>query len=296
MTMRCFRNRTIDKGIMANLGNYLKQAKNLIDKTLDIYLPSAAREPRIIHRAMRYSVFSGGKRIRPIIALEACKACAPRIWKLRRDCLKEALVIGCAVEMVHAYSLIHDDLPSMDDDDYRRGKPASHKAFGEANAILAGDALLTLAFNILSKHLSAKTGIRAIKELSEAIGTYGMVGGQAMDMTYKGRAAGAAARKRINKLKTARLFEVSARLGAIAGRAGDKKVKAMAIFGELTGAAFQIVDDIMDDEDRFKLSCKHGAASRAADITGRAKGALKVFGDDAARLKEIADIMLKRRG
>lgn len=278
-----------------NLETYLKQSKNLIDKALDKYLPSAKCEPRIIHRAMRYSVFSGGKRIRPIIVLEACKTCAPRARNLRRDCLNEALVIGCAVEMAHTYSLIHDDLPSMDDDDRRRGLPTSHKVFGEANAILAGDALLTLAFNILSKHLSPETSVKAVRELSEAIGTSGMVGGQVIDMAYKGKTVSAAARRRINKLKTARLFEASARLGAIAGRVPDKKVKAMALFGELAGTAFQIVDDIMDDEDSLKLSGKHDAASRAADVTGKAKNALKIFGNNAVRLQEIADSMLKRR-
>jgi geranylgeranyl diphosphate synthase type II len=281
---------------MTNPETYLKQSKGLIDKALDRYLPSAKCEPRIIHRAMRYSVFSGGKRIRPIIVLEACRACAPRSRKLRRDCLKEALVIGCAVEMAHTYSLIHDDLPSMDDDNYRRGKPTSHKVFGEANAILSGDALLTLAFNILSKRLSAETSVKAIQELSEAIGTYGMVGGQVIDMAYKGKTVRPGMRKRINKLKTARLFEASARLGAIAGRAADKKIKAMAVFGESVGAAFQIVDDIMDDEDRLKLPGKDAAASRAADITCEAKDALRIFGNNAPRLREIADIMLKRRG
>lgn len=281
---------------MTNLETYLKQSKDLIDKALDKYLPSAAHEPKIIHKAMRYSVFSGGKRIRPIIALEACRACAPTARDIRRRFLNEALAIGCAVEMAHAYSLIHDDLPSMDDDDYRRGKPANHKVFGEANAILAGDALLTLAFNTLSKHLGAETGIKAIKELSEAIGTYGMVGGQVIDIGYKGKALGAAARERINALKTARLFEASARLGAIAGRASDKKIKAMAVFGRSVGTAFQIVDDIMDGEDRLRSSGKPDAASRAANVTDTAKRALKVFGNKAAGLKEIADLMLGRRG
>lgn len=275
---------------MTSLEIYLKQSKDLIDKALDRYLPSEAREPKIIHKAMRYSVFSGGKRIRPIIVLEACKVCASPA--LRRRYLNEALVIGSAVEMVHAYSLIHDDLPSMDNDNYRRGKPTSHKVFGEANAILAGDALLTLAFNILSKHLGAETGIKAVKELSEAIGTYGMVGGQVIDMSYKGKIVSAAMQKRINELKTSRLFEASARLGAIAGHVSDKKVKAMALFGRSLGTAFQIVDDIMDDEDRLKPS---GRRDAAADITDTAKGALKVFGGNAVRLKEIADLMLKRR-
>jgi geranylgeranyl diphosphate synthase type II len=281
---------------MTKLEASLKKSKNLIDKALDRYLPSAGREPRIIHRAMRYSVFSGGKRIRPILVLEACRACVPQGRAHYESRSKTALVMGCAVEMVHAYSLIHDDLPSMDDDDYRRGKRSNHKVFGEANAILAGDALLTLAFNVLSTRLDAGICSKAVKELSEAIGTYGMVGGQVIDIGHKGHTVKAVTRRRINKLKTARLFEASAKLGAIAGGASDKKIKTMAIFGESIGTAFQIVDDIMDGEGSAGLPSKHNDASRAEDATDRAKDALKIFGDDAARLKEIADFILNRRG
>jgi len=276
---------------MTDLETYLKLSRTMIDKALDRYLPPSKREPGLIHRAMRYSVFSGGKRIRPILALEACRASAPA----KSGRINEALVMGCAVEMVHTYSLIHDDLPSMDDDDYRRGKRTSHKVFGEANAILSGDALLTLAFNILSKRLDAKIGIRAVRELSEAIGTYGMVGGQAMDIGYKEKSAPAGTRKRIDELKTARLFEASAKLGAIAGRASEKKIKAMSIFGGSIGAAFQIVDDIADGEGSAELSGRDNALARAADITDKAKGALKIFGGGAARLEAIADFMLNRR-
>jgi len=279
------------------LDEYLRISMAVIDNALDKYLPPARRAPVTIHKAMRYSVFSGGKRIRPIIVIEACRVCASGKRAPLKRCLNDALVIGCAVEMVHAYSLIHDDLPSMDDDNYRRGLPTSHRVFGEANAILAGDALLTFAFNILSKRLDAKAGIEAIKELSEAVGTYGMVGGQAIDIGYKGKAVKALTRKHINAMKTARLFEASAKLGAIAARASDKEIRAMALFGRSTGAAFQIVDDIMDGEGPAPTRGKRGALERQArNVTGKAKAALKVFAGRADTLGEIADFMLRRRG
>ncbi len=287
---------TIWTVMIKNLEEYLRKSRAIIDKALDKYLPAARRAPGIIHKAMRYSVFSGGKRLRPIIAMEACRACASGKRTLLRGRLNDALVIGCAVEMVHAYSLIHDDLPSMDDDNYRRGLPTSHRVFGEANAILAGDALLTFAFNILSKHLDAKTGIEAVRELSEAIGTYGMVGGQAIDVGYKGKPVKAPARKNMNALKTARLFEASAKLGAIAARASGKEIRAMALFGGSIGAVFQIVDDIMDGESEAGPRGRLGRRRRARDITDEAKAALKVFGRRADTLMEIADLMLRRRG
>ncbi len=266
---------------------YLKRSRSLIDKTLDRYLPPAETEPKIIHRAMRYSIFSGGKRIRPIIVAEACKACGGRPG--------EALIIGCAVEMAHTYSLIHDDLPSMDDDDFRRGKPTNHKIFGEANAILAGDALLTLAFNILAVYLEPKKGIAAIKELSEAIGTHGMVGGQAIDLSSKGKRRGVRKQNSINRLKTARLFEASAKLGAIAAGASGKKIKAMTDFGASLGMAFQAVDDIIDNEGYSGLFGKRKARQDAEAITIKARNALKIFGGGADTLKEIAGRLLKRQ-
>ncbi len=274
-----------------SLKSYIEDSRSLIDKALDKYLPEIDHEPKTIHRAIRYSVFSGGKRIRPIIVLEACKTCMPR-----RHHFADALVIASAIEMVHTYSLIHDDLPSMDDDDYRRGKPTVHKKFGEANAILAGDALLTLAFNVISKCLDARTGFTAVKKLSEAIGTYGMVGGQAMDISFKNKRISAFTQKRINNLKTAKLFEVSAKLGAIAAGTSDKKIRAMAEFGESVGSAFQLVDDIMDS-DNFSTPSLEALKIRAlaGDATIKAISALEVFGSDADRLREIADFMLKRR-
>jgi geranylgeranyl diphosphate synthase type II len=282
--------------MIKNLEGYIKRARAVIDDALDKYLPRPSRAPGMIHKAMRYSLFSGGKRIRPMIVMESCRACASGKRPLSRNRLNDALVIACAVEMVHAYSLIHDDLPSMDDDNYRRGLPTSHMVFGEANAILAGDALLTFAFNILSTHLDAKTGIEAIKELSGAIGTYGMVGGQVIDIGYKGKTMKMAVRKRINALKTARLFEASAKLGAIASRASTREIKAMALFGGSFGAAFQMVDDIMDGESGPGSGGRLGAERRARATTDKAKAALKIFGKRAETLKSLSDFTLRRRG
>src|SRR3989338_4082635 len=268
------------------LKNYLNKLKRTVDKGLDRYLPSGKEPPRIIHMAMRYSVFSGGKRIRPIIALESCKACGgdPR----------KALIPACAIEMVHTYSLVHDDLPAMDDDNYRRGRPACHKVFKEENAILAGDALLTLAFNILSQGPHPGTAMEIMRELSDAIGTKGMVGGQSVDLEYKGRKKDRRALQYINRLKTSRLFEASARIGAIEASAGTQKDAGMARFGAAVGMAFQITDDIIDGEGYAKASGRKGARSDAGRLIRQAKRELNVFGRSADRLREIADYVLAR--
>ena len=260
--------------------------KGTIDAALDKYLPSEKDEPRAIHKAMRYSVFSGGKRLRPIIAMESAKACGGRP--------KDILPLACAVELVHAYSLIHDDLPSMDDDDYRRGKPSCHKAFGEANAILTGDALLTLAFNVISRNSNPKLGLAAVKELSRAIGTCGIVGGQALDLICKDRRKDERMLERINRLKTSKLFEVSARLGAMAAGSKVKEIKAMAAFGSDLGMAFQIVDDIIDRGDYVKKFGIARARGDAEQLIERAKSKLAIFGAGAKNLKAIAEHILSR--
>ena len=239
-----------------------------IDKNLDHYLPPANLKPVILHRAMRYSTFSGGKRIRPVILIEAAIACG--------GSSADALAAACAVEFVHTYSLIHDDLPSMDDDDYRRGLPSCHKKFGEASAILAGDALLTLAFNVLANEYSPLSSAGMTKELSKAIGSEGMVGGQALDI------AGSKNPYNINSLKTAKLFESAAVLGAISARAGDQKIKAMRKYGFNLGMAFQATDDILDGEDKFSRGDIKASIAKA-------KVALKIFGSSADKLKTIAD-------
>ncbi len=258
--------------------------KRLIERTLAAYLPPSGREPAALHKAMRYSVMAGGKRIRPIIVIEACKACG--------GALEDALPAACAIEFVHTYSLIHDDLPSMDDDDTRRGKPSCHKAFGEAIAILAGDALLTLAFGALGRVRRPEIAARSASELADAIGSCGMVGGQALDIKLSSIKADIKKTGRINDLKTAKLFEASARLGAIAFGAGAKKVKAAARFGFLFGRAFQMADDIADGEGYAAATGAMRARRDLASVIKEAKKSLSPFGGMADALKKIADSLV----
>ena len=269
-----------------NFKKYVKHMKDLVDKALDRYLPSAREYPVSIHRAMRYSVFSGGKRIRPILAMESAMACGGKAEK--------ALPVACAIEFIHTYSLIHDDLPSMDDDDYRRGRLTCHKVFGEANAIMAGDALLTLAFNVISKNLDPKTSTKIITELSDAIGTKGMVGGQVADLEYRSRRKDKVTLNRINHLKTARLFEASAKAGAMIACADLRKVGAMADFGSSLGLAFQIIDDIIDRGDYVKVLGLRTARSDSKKLIEKARHALSGFGDRGHRLEDIAVHILER--
>ena len=253
----------------------------LIDKSLDKFLPFVSEEPKILHRAMRYGVFPGGKRIRPVVLIETAIVCRAPSLSRNGGIISDAMPAACAVEFVHAYSLIHDDLPSMDDDDYRRGKPSCHKKFGEANAILAGDALLTLAFDLLANEYAPGIGIKMIKELSAAIGSEGMVGGQALDI------AGNNDLDKVNRLKTAKLFEASAGIGALSCRAGKKETTAMRKYGLNLGMAFQAIDDILDGE--------NSSFRKDAEIfINKAKDALVLFGRHADRLEKIADSLVAR--
>ena len=227
---------------------------------------------------MRYSVFSGGKRIRPILTIESAIACQGN--------LKNALPAAAAIELVHTFSLIHDDLPAMDNDDLRRGKPTCHKVFGEANAILAGDALLTLAFNIIAQEIKPALGIKIIKELSRAIGVEGMIGGQALDLKFQDKTKNKTIAEKINILKTAELFSAAAKMGALTAQAPAKKVKALKAFGLDLGLSFQMVDDNIDG-DGMELK-------RAASLVKKAKNDLKIFGKQADRLKDIAQALSKR--
>jgi geranylgeranyl diphosphate synthase, type II len=270
-----------------NIKRHLENIKNIVDKKLDRYLTSKEKRFRTIYKAMRYSVLQGGKRIRPLLVIEACKACG--------GTLKDALPSASAVEMIHAYSLIHDDLPSMDNDDYRRGRLTCHKVFGEANAILAGDALLPLALNIMSKEMDPKRAVKAIAELSDAIGTRGMVGGQVLDLEYKNKKKDRKTLIFINQLKTSRLFEASASLGAIAAGAGPKEVKAMGAFGRYFGTSYQIIDDILDKDDYARAFGIEKAKRDSASLTKKAVKSLDVFGKSASRLKEIALYFLERK-
>ncbi|MDO8525452.1 MAG: polyprenyl synthetase family protein [Candidatus Omnitrophota bacterium] len=268
-----------------------KGLKAAFDTALGRYIASEKDIPVPLRKAIRYSLFPGGKRIRPILVMESSRICGGSV--------KGALPAACAVELAHAYSLVHDDLPSMDDDDYRRGKPSCHKAFGEASAILAGDAMLTMAFNVIAKDRSifggrAVRAIAAVRELSDAIGPAGMVGGQVLDL--EGRPSKIS---KINALKTARLFEASCRLGAIAASSDARKIAAMAGYGFNFGMAFQIKDDMADREGYARTVMASGLAFGMASglkECGRfiwaAKKPLKIFGKKAEGLIAMADYIL----
>lgn len=265
---------------------YLKNRGKVIDAALDSYLPRDTDYPKAIHRAMRYSAFSGGKRIRPILVLASCEACGGKI--------KEALPVACAIEMLHTYSLIHDDLPAMDDDDYRRGKLTCHKKFGEAIGILAGDALLTFAMELLSRGKNSGINNDIIRTVTEAIGTYGMIGGQVVDIEERAE-TDLPTLTYINAHKTGALIAASCKVGAIAAGASDKKVRALERYGAYIGFTFQVIDDILDKEG-FALALGVGGARReAARLVERAKQELKVFGRRAKALRDLADFLLTRK-
>lgn len=219
---------------------YLAGAGARVDGALDDLLPPARGRARIIHEAMRYTTLSEGKRLRPALVLLAFRACGARG--------QAALPVAAALEIVHAFSLIHDDLPAMDDDDFRRGQPTNHKVFGEGVAILAGDALLTFAFEILARRrraLGDERVSRLVLELSTATGPDGVIGGQALDLLSEGKKGDRATLVYIHRHKTARLFACALRLGAIAAGATTRRVDALGNLGEESGLAFQIVDDIL---------------------------------------------------
>ena len=228
---------------MLNLETYISERVTQIDSALDRYLPIAERLPASLHQAMRYSVFAGGKRIRPLLMIAACEAVGGSI--------KNVLYAACAMEMIHTYSLIHDDLPAMDDDDYRRGRLTNHKVFGEATAILAGDALLTQAFILLAgvdpdSGSSAANRLRVLKIIATAAGSLGMVGGQVVDMESETKSVELPMIEYIHTHKTGALILAALQTGAILGNADNQAFAALTRYGECAGLAFQIADDILD--------------------------------------------------
>ena len=225
------------------LEEYLETKKNLVDRALEEYFPERDGFSSEISESMRYSLFAGGKRIRPVLCVASAEAVGGR-----EDAV---LPIACAIEMIHTYSLIHDDLPLMDDDDYRRGKPSNHKVFGEGVAVLAGDALLTEAFSLLSGKttgISPEKSLSIIHEISTAAGFQGMIGGQVADLRAEGKEVGMEEVNYIHINKTQALITVSIRAGAIAAGAGKDDLNALSEYGRKTGLAFQIADDILDIE------------------------------------------------
>ncbi len=254
-------------------GTFLKSGHQLVDRLLDKYLPSETTEPRSLHKAMRYSVMAGGKRLRPLLALASWQYCGGKSEGEDLP-IHRAMV---ALEMVHTYSLIHDDLPCMDDDDLRRGQPTCHRKFGEAIAVLAGDALHDIAFELM-----ASTGrTEPVIELGRAIGTQGMLGGQVADIEAEGREIDEAGITEIHRRKTGALIRCAVRVGAILADAPPEKLAKLSRFGELIGLAFQVVDDILDVEgDQKLLGKKVGSDSKNLKATYPA-----VVGLDKAREK-----------
>jgi geranylgeranyl diphosphate synthase, type II len=288
--------------------DFFEADRREIDAALDTLLPPESEAPSVIHRAMRYSVFAGGKRLRPILCLESA-----RIFS---DPPRGVLPVACALEFIHTYSLIHDDLPALDNDDLRRGRPTCHKQFGEAMAILAGDALLTRAFEVLSgAELSAERRAALIREIATAAGTVGgMVGGQVADLEAEGRPIDPAMLEYIHRSKTAALIRASVASGAIAGGAEIADVERLRRFGENIGLAFQVVDDILDVEESSatlgKTAGKDESQKKATypalyglekshetarNFLHRAHAELAPLAARAQRLRDLADFLVARR-
>jgi geranylgeranyl diphosphate synthase type II len=288
----------------APLSQRLEERRRLVEAALDHALSPEEAWPATIHRAMRYSVFAGGKRIRPILVLASGEAVGGE-----RD---ETMPLACAVEMIHTYSLIHDDLPAMDNDDLRRGKPTSHKVFGEAIAVLAGDALLTRAFHLMASvpddwdAARVRRRVLATAALGEACGTAGLIGGQVLDLESEGRAIGADRLEVMHRAKTGALLAACVRGGAILGAADRSDAARLERYGAAIGLAFQIVDDVLDataGSDRLgKTPGKDSAAGKATYVAvhglDRARGMARELLADAldavtplgARGELLADI------
>lgn len=289
------------------LAKYLSTNARSVDKALGEFLPRASARPATIHRAMRYSLFAGGKRLRPILCLAAAEACGGKT--------ELALPAACAVECIHTYSLVHDDLPCMDDDDFRRGRPTSHKVYGEGIAVLTGDALLTVAFEILtSTRETPRYKTRDFfRELTVAAGSRYLIAGQVADLEAEGRKSTLNELKFIHEGKTAAMIVASLRLGAMSANATPSALKALTLFGQKLGLAFQVIDDILDvtqtSEKLGKSAGKDAAAQKttypallgleasreeARRLTEEAMAALKPLRKNGLRLAEIAASLLNR--
>ncbi|GIW55810.1 MAG: farnesyl-diphosphate synthase [Nitrospiraceae bacterium] len=294
-----------------DIRHYLEQKREEIDRFLDSVIPNAETEPRTLHESMRYSVFAGGKRVRPILSIAAAEAVGnPPAAVLR---------IASSLELIHTYSLIHDDLPAMDNDDYRRGKPTNHKVYGEAMAILAGDALLTLAFDLCSRPdlgdgLDPARQVRLIHELALGAGNFGMVGGQVLDIQAENRDIDLATLRSIHKHKTGMLIRAAVRMGAIAAAATPAQLDDLTAYAEDIGLAFQIADDVLNvtgtreelgknpntDAQRGKKTYPtfygvEGALALANECVERATKRLVSFGPSAEPLREIARYITARK-
>jgi geranylgeranyl diphosphate synthase type II len=290
-----------------DMPSYLTARIKIVDRALDRHLPSESTKPYTLHKAMRYSIFAGGKRLRPVLTLAATEACGGKIL--------DALPAACAVECIHTYSLIHDDLPCMDNDDLRRGRPTNHKVYGDGVAVLAGDALLTVAFEILANAKPAQRYPIAmqITDLALAAGSRWLVGGQVADLEGEGRSLGGDDLKYIHRCKTAALLSASVRLGAMSANATAIQLRALTTFGQSVGLAFQVIDDILDvTQPTQKLGKSAGkdvasqkatypavfgldkSRAEAKRLTRAAHTALKTFRECGDTLHALADYLLAR--
>ena len=295
---------------MFDLDSYIERKRSLVNAELNRYLHSPRRgTPATLFEAMRYSIDAGGKRLRPVLCLAACELVGGNET--------DALYSACALELIHTYSLVHDDLPAMDDDDLRRGKPTCHKAFGEAAAILTGDALLTAAFEMLSsqpgEHVSPSTAIATIAIIAKAAGVSGMVQGQMMDLFFEKKPISRDQLALLQSLKTGALIEASVKVGAVAGGGTDEQIDAVSAYGRHIGLAFQIADDILNAGGDPQLLGKpvgsdkasgkatalstlglEGAKQQAATLLDKALTALTPFGERGKALAALARFVVER--
>ena len=292
-----------------SLGDFLAEQVQTVDRVLNVWVPDETVDPSSIHRAMRYSLFAGGKRIRPILAMAAARTVNPSAEGIENA--------AASLELVHTYSLVHDDLPALDNDDLRRGRPTCHKVFGDAMAILAGDALLTLSFEILSRldDITAERKIRLVEELARAAGTVGgMIGGQVNDIEGERRPPTALLLDSIHRAKTGALLRASMRIGAVYAGASEQELAALSLYGEHIGLAFQIIDDVLDVEESSEALGKTAGKDEAQQkitfpaVYGldrsrqmaeqerlAAHHVLRGFGSRAERLRQIADFIVQRK-
>ena len=290
-----------------DLSTWIDARSATVNEALDHFLPPEKTKPATIHKAMRYSIFAGGKRMRPALTLAAAEACGGRE--------ADALPLACAVECIHTYSLIHDDLPAMDNDDFRRGKPTNHKVFGEGIAVLAGDALLTQAFEIaaLAKGWPRYSHRDLVLEVAKASGSLQLIAGQVADLEGEGKKLGVAELRYIHERKTSALLCCSVRLGGMSANCTPAQLHALTDFGYHVGLAFQVIDDILDvtqtSEQLGKTAGKDITAQKATypsivgleksrkiaqQLTGKAFAALKPFKGRAAALEALAHYLLMR--
>ena len=290
-----------------SLNRYLDRSIKLVNAALNRHLPKASAKPKTLHESMRYSMFAGGKRLRPILCMAAAEACGGRA--------SDSLILGSAVECIHTYSLIHDDLPGMDDDDLRRGMPTNHVVYGEGIAVLAGDALLTLAFELANQAKPTKRYKQNgfVGELAKTAGHAQLIAGQVADLEGEGMPVSRAQLRYIHERKTSALLTCSVRLGGMSANATPRQLQALTNFGYYVGLAFQVIDDILDvtlsSEQLGKTAGKDVAVQKAtypsvvglaksqkiaAKLTTKAYAALKPFNGKAVALEALADYLLKR--